>query len=227
MADFFDLNSWGTDSHLQFLNWTIDNNGAYDYAANTRGYTDGAIIEYDDHWWTVRFAETLMPKVANGINLDADIARARAENLEFEARGKLHRVIGHGVVRLLGYLNHADMGNYREAITITLMARRRLPTSLRRVGRAATNTASGSISSRRSLRTLASSGDSAGATGGTNRSRTPKWIAHSNWALFQKAARGIAETIARASSLSRTESWRLTSSISLSAELGFCSAMAG
>ena len=62
MADFFDLNTWGTDSHLQFLNWTVDNNGAYDYAANTRGYTDGALIEYDDHWCTVRFAEALMPK---------------------------------------------------------------------------------------------------------------------------------------------------------------------
>jgi high affinity Mn2+ porin len=115
MADFFDLNTWGSDSHLQFLNWTVDNNGAYDYAANTRGYTDGVILEYDDHWWTARFAEALMPKVANGINLDADIARARAENLELEARGKLiaHRA---GTVRLLSYLNHADMGNYRDAV---------------------------------------------------------------------------------------------------------------
>ena len=115
MVDFFDLNSYGTDSHLQFLNWTVDNNGAYDYAANTRGYTDAAMLEYDDHWFTVRFAEALMPKVANGIFLDADIARARAENLEFEARGNLfmHRA---GVARLLSYLNHADMGNYRQAV---------------------------------------------------------------------------------------------------------------
>ena len=113
MVDFFDLNTWGTDSRLQFLNWTVDNNGAYDYAANTRGYTDGVMVEYDDHWWSVSFAETLMPKVANGINLDADVARARAENLEAEARGNLflHRA---GAVRLLGYLNHANMGNYEE-----------------------------------------------------------------------------------------------------------------
>jgi high affinity Mn2+ porin len=115
LADFFDLNTWGQDSHLQFLNWTVDNDGAYDYAANTRGYTDGVLLEYDDHWWTARFAEALMPKVANGIHLDADLARARAENLELEARGKLiaHRA---GTVRLLSYLNHANMGNYREAV---------------------------------------------------------------------------------------------------------------
>jgi len=115
LVDFFDLNSFGSDSHLQFLNWTVDANGSYDYAANTRGYTDGALLEYDDRWWTVRFAEALMPKVANGINLDADIARARSENLEIEASGTriVHR---EGAVRLLSYVNHANMGNYREAI---------------------------------------------------------------------------------------------------------------
>jgi high affinity Mn2+ porin len=115
LADFFDRNSYGSDSHLQFLNWTVDNNGAYDYAANTRGYTDGVLLEYDDYWWTARFAEVLEPKTANGDHLDADIARARSANLEFEARGKLfvHR---DGVVRLLSYLNQADMGNYDQAI---------------------------------------------------------------------------------------------------------------
>lgn len=114
LADFFDLNTYGSDSHLQFLNWTVDNDGAWDYAANTRGYTDGALVEYDDHWWTVRFAEALMPKVANGINLDADLARARAANLEFQASGNriFHRA---GTVRLLSYLNTANMGNYERA----------------------------------------------------------------------------------------------------------------
>lgn len=115
LVDFFDVNSYGSDSHLQFLNWTVDQNGAYDYAANTRGYTYGVIIEYDDHWFTARFAEALMPKVANGINLDADITRARSENLEFTASGSrfFHRP---DAVRLLSYLNTANMGNYEEAI---------------------------------------------------------------------------------------------------------------
>jgi hypothetical protein len=115
MVDFFDVNTYGSDPHLQFLNWTVDNNGAYDYAADTRGYTDVAMLEYDDHWWTARFAEAMMPKTANGQFLDADIARARAENLELEARGKriAHRA---GTIRLLSYLNHANMGNYEKAI---------------------------------------------------------------------------------------------------------------
>ncbi|HXW17939.1 MAG TPA: carbohydrate porin [Candidatus Acidoferrales bacterium] len=115
LVDFFDQNSGGSDTHLQFMNWTVDNNGVYDYAANTRGYTDAAMLEYDDHAWTVLFAEALMPKVANGINLDADIARARSENLEIDYnKGFLHG--RSGAIRLLSFLNHADMGNYREAI---------------------------------------------------------------------------------------------------------------
>jgi high affinity Mn2+ porin len=114
IPDFFDVNSYGSDSHLQFMNWTADNDGAYDYAANTRGYTDGAILEYDDHWFSARFGVMLMPKVANGIYLDADIARARGENLELDATGNflLHRP---GAVRFLTYLNIANMGNYEEA----------------------------------------------------------------------------------------------------------------
>ena len=65
MADFFDVNTVGSDSHLQFTNWTVDNNGAYDYAADTRGYTYAAIVEYDTPKWSVRFGEALMPTVAN------------------------------------------------------------------------------------------------------------------------------------------------------------------
>jgi hypothetical protein len=111
MVDFFDLNSVGSDSHLQFTNWTIDNNGAYDYAADTRGYTYGAIVEYDAPKWSLRFGEALMPIVANGIDLDWNVAHARAENLELE----LHPAAGLAV-RLLGYANHANMGSYDEAI---------------------------------------------------------------------------------------------------------------
>ena len=111
MADFFDLSAAGSDSHLQFTNWTVDNNGAYDYAADTRGYTYAAIAEYDTPRWSLRFAEALMPTVANGIDMDWNLSRARAENLELELRPRPGLTL-----RLLGYANHANMGSYDEAI---------------------------------------------------------------------------------------------------------------
>lgn len=115
MADFFDVNSIGSDSHLQFLNWTVDNNGGYDYAADTRGYTWGMMLEYDEGAWSARFAESLMPKVANGIDLDWDLRRARAENVELEVRKSLLHG-RQGTWRFLSYVNHANMGSYREAV---------------------------------------------------------------------------------------------------------------
>ena len=115
MPDFFDQNSVGSDTHFQFANWTVDNNGAYDYAADTRGYTVGLVAEFQDRNWAFRFAEALMPKVANGIDLVWRPWQVHAENFEYELRrgilpGKP------GVVRLLAYTNCANMGIYREAV---------------------------------------------------------------------------------------------------------------
>jgi high affinity Mn2+ porin len=114
MPDFFDQNSVGTDTHFQFLNWSIDNNGAWDYAADTRGYTVGVTADYEDRNWGFRFGEALMPKVANGIDLVWRPWQVHAENYEYELRrGFIPKKAG--VVRLLAYMNHANMGVYRDA----------------------------------------------------------------------------------------------------------------
>jgi high affinity Mn2+ porin len=115
-VDWFDQNEGGTDSHKQFMNWSIDNNGAYDYAADTRGYSLGFEAEYDAPRFAVRIGEFLMPTVANGIDYDYGIGHARGEQIE----GELHEcILGHpGKLRLLAYANHADAGTYAEAIAI-------------------------------------------------------------------------------------------------------------
>src|SRR5208282_408831 len=105
IVDFFDQNSVLGDTHTQFMNWAICNNGAWDYSANTRGYTEGMELEYAFRPVTVRFAEALEPKLANGYTLDWNVSRARSENLELEFRPEKKTT-----VRLLGYVNHADMG---------------------------------------------------------------------------------------------------------------------
>lgn len=135
-VDFFDVNPVGSDSHLQFMNWTVDNNGAYDYAANTRGYTWGAVAQFYDRNWALRFGEAMMPKVANGENLDADLGRAHSENLELELDPALlpRRATS---LRFLSYVNHADMGSYRDAIDGFLAGESSVPdiTLSRRQGR--------------------------------------------------------------------------------------------
>jgi high affinity Mn2+ porin len=119
LPDYLDINSIGSDSHLQFMNWTVDNNGAWDYAADTRGYTYAVVAEYDDKDWSARYALALMPTVANGIDLDWDLRRASGQNWEFELRksllGSLLPADRKGTVRVLSYVNHAHMGLYRDA----------------------------------------------------------------------------------------------------------------
>jgi high affinity Mn2+ porin len=140
LPDFFDINSVGTDSHLQFVNWAIDNDGAYDYAADTRGYTYAAMAEYDDKAWSARYALALMPNVANGTNLEWDLHRASSQNWEFELRksplGPLVKADRHGVVRVLSYVNHAHMGLYRDAIDVYLEGKTAKPeiTSVEKFG---------------------------------------------------------------------------------------------
>ncbi len=116
VVDFFDQNSVGSDTHFQFMNWTLDANGAYDYAADTRGYTVGLVAEYEDRNWGFRFMEALMPKIANGIDLVYQPWKGvHADNWEYELRrGFIPKKPG--VVRLLAYTNYANMGVYKQAI---------------------------------------------------------------------------------------------------------------
>jgi len=119
LPDLFDINPVGSDSHLQFTNWTVDNNGAWDYAADTRGYTVAAVLEYDDRNWSARYAFAAMPTVANGIDLDWAFTRAHGQNMEFEWKKSL--LPGRqGETRILSFVNKAHMGIYKDAINAYL-----------------------------------------------------------------------------------------------------------
>ena len=128
LPDVLDINGPGSDSHLQFMNWTTDNNGAWDYAADTRGYTYAFITEYDDINWSARYAIALMPIVANGTDLQWNLRRASGQNVELEYRKTPFEFLPEclisaerkGTVRLLGFVNHANMGDYRAQINQAL-----------------------------------------------------------------------------------------------------------
>ena len=115
LPDQFDVNEVGSDSHLQFENWTVDNNGAWDYAADTRGYTVGGLIEYDSPQWEFRYGIFAMPVEANSETLDWAFSRANGQNFEFDLLKSL--IPGrHGEERILAFVNHANMGNYRKSV---------------------------------------------------------------------------------------------------------------
>ncbi|TFZ66146.1 carbohydrate porin [Hymenobacter sp. UV11] len=114
LADYFDQNSYSHDPRTQFMNWTLMSAGAWDYPANTRGYTVGGVIEYIVPGFAVRAASALLPTYANGPTLDYDYAKAHGESVEIS---KTYHLRGHqGTVRVLGFHNVAAMGNYQQAL---------------------------------------------------------------------------------------------------------------
>ena len=113
IADYFDQNSYSHDPRTQFLNWSLMSAGAWDYPANTRGYTIGAVVEYVTPVFALRAASTLVPTTANGPVLDYRYDKAHSETIELT---KSYQLAGHsGTVRLLGYRTVAPMGSYDQA----------------------------------------------------------------------------------------------------------------
>lgn len=113
LADFFDTNDYANSDHQQFLNWTADNDGAWDYAANTRGYTYGAYGEFDDGPWTLRLAEALMTWQPNQEFLSLDLGTYHAENAEADWA---YAPKSNGKLRILFFDDHARMGSFADAL---------------------------------------------------------------------------------------------------------------
>ena len=134
VTDFFDDNQYTHDPRTQFMGWGVMYNGAWDYPADTRGYTWGWVHEFHTRRWSVRYASAAMAKVANGLRFDRRLLRDRADMFEGEVRDKWRD--HEGAVRLLSYLNHYDGGSYQEAINLArLNGTRPDITATRQIGR--------------------------------------------------------------------------------------------
>lgn len=118
ISDIFDGNRVSDDPRVDFLNWSLMNNGAWDYPANTRGYTYMVSMELIKPGWALRFAEALVATYANGPALDWHIGKAHSETLEFEKA--IHFKNYQGSIRLLGYANTSKAPSYREIINENL-----------------------------------------------------------------------------------------------------------
>ena len=112
--DIFDTNAYANDSRSQFMNWALVANVAWDYPANTLGFTNGAAIELNTRAWAWRLGIFQVSATANGMRMDWDLAKAWSSVAEVEKR---YSPRGHaGAVRLLAYDEHAHMGNYQQTL---------------------------------------------------------------------------------------------------------------
>jgi high affinity Mn2+ porin len=119
-TDFVDRVPLANDPHTQLMSWGLWASAAYDYPADTRGYTYGAVADLSVAWWSVRAGLFLEPKTANGMELEWDLGKARGIVGEVEGRWALGDLPG--AARALGFLNTADMGSYEQAVARSLNA---------------------------------------------------------------------------------------------------------
>jgi high affinity Mn2+ porin len=95
------------------MNWSLMNTGAWDYAANVRGYTYAAAAELSLNNWSYKIAAAALPETANGDKLSTDFGKSLALNAEVDHNYKSHGMPG--TVRLLLFHNKTQMGNYSDA----------------------------------------------------------------------------------------------------------------
>ncbi|MDQ6828440.1 MAG: carbohydrate porin [Gemmatimonadota bacterium] len=114
-SDVFDVNRYANSTRSQFMDWGLFQNTAWDFAADTRGYTNGVAVAWVTPRWAIRAGSFQMPTQANGNKFDPNLQLARGDNVELTVTP-----VEHGpTVRLLGFVNHARMGRYADALAAT------------------------------------------------------------------------------------------------------------
>jgi high affinity Mn2+ porin len=114
--DIFDSNAYADDPRAQFLNWALMANGAWDHPSDAFDFIPGMAVELNQPKWAARYGFFAVPRVRNGLAIDRSITRHWAMAAELERRYSICEYAGSA--RLLGYVNHAHMRNYEDAVKI-------------------------------------------------------------------------------------------------------------
>lgn len=115
VTDIFDTNTYAHDPRGDFLNWSIIDAGAFDYAADAWGFTYGAAVEWAQDAWTLRGGVFQLSKVPNGKIVNVDFGQYMLVT-ELEKRYQMRGQPGK--VKLLAFVNRARMGAYRDAVQL-------------------------------------------------------------------------------------------------------------
>ena len=114
VVDVVDGNRYANDATTEFFNWALFASGAYDYPADTRGYTWGVLADLAKGWWSARGGIALEPYYANLAQMDWRIQKSHGLMAEYEARYAVRGLPGASSVLL--FWNTARMGSYEQVL---------------------------------------------------------------------------------------------------------------
>lgn len=115
VADIFDNNQYAHDPRGDFLNWSVIEAGAFDYAADVWGYTNGATVEWNRADNALRAGLFQLSPAPN--SKIAGVHRGHY-SLVLEAEQNLDWNGHPGKLRLLGFANRAPMSSYQDALAL-------------------------------------------------------------------------------------------------------------
>jgi len=115
IVDIFDTNTYAHDPRNDFLNWSIIDQGAFDYAANAWGFTYGGAAEWYQDWWTARAGVFDLSQTPNSVALSNGFGQGQFV-AELEERHRLRDQPGK--LKLLYWLTRGNLGTYLDAIAL-------------------------------------------------------------------------------------------------------------
>jgi high affinity Mn2+ porin len=127
VQDIFDDNVYTHDPTKDFLNYAFLTEGAFDYAANAWGYTDGAVAEWRQNWWTVRAGVYQLAQTPGSVKIEPEIFRQFMAVSELEARYDL--LEQPGVLKFLFFSNNGYFSKFDDDIAFAF-ARNSFPPSV-------------------------------------------------------------------------------------------------
>lgn len=119
IGDLFDNNEYSNSPRTQFMNWSLMNNGAWDYAANVRGYTYSFTTELVLGKMSYKLSAATLPTEANGSELNTNFSDSFAIAINAEVDKSYSFGSRNGTIRVLAFYNSANMGNYAQAVSGT------------------------------------------------------------------------------------------------------------
>jgi high affinity Mn2+ porin len=115
VVDIFDTNAYAHDPRNDFLNWSIIDQGAFDYAANAWGYSYGSTAEWYQDWWTVRAGVFDLSAQPNSKGLATNFAQGQ---FVAELEERHHLWDQPGKLKFLYWLARGYLGTYLDAISL-------------------------------------------------------------------------------------------------------------
>lgn len=114
-VDILDTNRYAHDPRTDFLNWSIIDAGAFDYAADSWGFTYGGSAEWNRGNWTLRSGLFQLSAIPNGRVVGFHLQRHML-GLEAEKRHSLAGMTGK--LKFLAFVLRGRMGSYDEALAV-------------------------------------------------------------------------------------------------------------